>query len=206
MIKTVKGMIEYDTDFANDKASNEEGVRLINEIMTQAVIEGFVGYYTIYNEITVEIALWRNKKEHDLYIERGYEFETIGHLHALVTILNNDLASAKPKYFRIYHSYHATVSFTLDDKNYWLGYDFKRELDAESLDDAYDKIIHYIEDNHLITISKNARQNKAHIYVDTKNGAKSIGWVYRMQTEIDNGTRYVKKNGHAWIVIRQFVD
>lgn len=105
------------------------------------------------------------------------------------------------------NEYLVKVRFTLDDTNYWIDHDFTREIEAENLEQAYSDVVEIIKEDCFMTVSANAIRNRQIIYVDDKNGvAKQVGYVYRIHTEIDNGTRLVTKLGHAWVTIKQLIE
>lgn len=111
-IQLTQEMIEYDNAYANELEDPKEGKALIEKIMAEAKNLGFSGIYNIYDYGTsVEVSVYANQEEYEKDRDDGREYNTYGFLGGLVSALNRDLQSDKPKWFG-----NTKVNNTVDPK------------------------------------------------------------------------------------------
>ena len=85
----------------------------------------------------------------------------------------------------------------------------KKRISADSLEDALEIYREQVEEEHYISISKNAIKNKSEMFVDMPNGeAKQVGYVITGKTEFDKGdyTGYSTQYIDLWVTILTVVD
>lgn len=85
--------------------------------------------------------------------------------------------------------YQFNYTVTPSQDGYWIDIRNKKQaINAESLDDAIDKFVEFMEEKEYVTISKTARKRPAKMYADYKDGTtKEVGRVFKASMEIDFG-------------------
>ncbi len=78
---------------------------------------------------------------------------------------------------------------TPSGEGYWIDIrNQKQAIVAETLDEAIDKFVEFMEERNFVSISKTARKHPAMMYCDCKDGStKEIGRVFKASMEIDFG-------------------
>lgn len=84
-------------------------------------------------------------------------------------------------------TYQFNYTVTPSQKGYWIDIrNQKRAIEAESLDEAIDKFVEFMEHTEFVTISKTARKRPQTMYCDCKDGStKEVGSVFKASMEID---------------------
>lgn len=86
-------------------------------------------------------------------------------------------------------TYQFNFSVTPSHKGYWIDIvNQKHAISADTLDEAIDKFVEFMEEKHFVTISKTARKHPSTMYCDYKDGStKEVGRVFKASMEIDFG-------------------
>lgn len=82
-------------------------------------------------------------------------------------------------------------------------------INADSVENALEIYREQVEEQHYITISKNAIKNKSKMFVDLLDGgAKQVGYVITGKTAFDKGdyTGYSTQYIDLWVTILTVVD
>ena len=85
----------------------------------------------------------------------------------------------------------------------------EKHISADSLENALEIYREQVEEEHYISISKNAIKNKSKMFVDMPDGdAKQVGYVITGKTEFDKGdyTGYSTQYIDLWVTILTVVD
>ena len=85
--------------------------------------------------------------------------------------------------------YQFNFTVTPSQKGYWIDIcNQKQAISADTLDEAIDKFVEFMEKRHFVTISKTARKHPRTMYCDCKDGTtKEVGRVFKASMEIDYG-------------------
>lgn len=85
--------------------------------------------------------------------------------------------------------YQFNYTVTPSSEGYWIDIRNKKQaIEAESLDEAIDKFVEFMEEKEFVTISKTARKRPQTMYADFKDGStKEVGRVFKASMEIDFG-------------------
>lgn len=85
----------------------------------------------------------------------------------------------------------------------------EKRISADSVENALEIYREQVEEEHYISISKNAIKNKSEMFVDMPDGdAKQVGYVITGKTEFDKGdyTGYSTQYVDLWVTILTVVD
>ena len=85
----------------------------------------------------------------------------------------------------------------------------EKRISADSVENALEIYREQVEEEHYISISKNAIKNKSEMLVDMPDGeAKQVGYVITGKTEFDKGdyTGYSTQYIDLWVTILTVVD
>ena len=85
----------------------------------------------------------------------------------------------------------------------------EKRIGADSVENALEIYREQVEEEHYISISKNAIKNKSEMFVDMPDGdAKQVGYVITGKTEFDKGdyTGYSTQYVDLWVTILTVVD
>lgn len=98
-----------------------------------------------------------------------------------------------------------------NDKKWYIDSDIisEKRISADSLENALEIYREQVEEEHYISISKNAIKNKSEMFVDMPGGdAKQVGYVITGKTEFDKGdyTGYSTQYIDLWVTILTVVD
>lgn len=86
-------------------------------------------------------------------------------------------------------TYQFNFTVTPSQDGYWIDIRNQKEaISAETLDEAIDKFVEFMEQTHGVTISKTSRKRPQKMYADYKDGStKEVGRVFSASMEIDMG-------------------
>ena len=98
-----------------------------------------------------------------------------------------------------------------NDKKWYIDSDIisEKRISADSVENALEIYREQVEEEHYISISKNAIKNKSEMFVDMPDGdAKQVGYVITGKTEFDKGdyTGYSTQYIDLWITVLTVVD
>lgn len=85
----------------------------------------------------------------------------------------------------------------------------EKRINADNVESALEIYREQVEEEHYISISKNAIKNKSEMFVDTPEGdTKQTGYVITGKTEFDKGdcTGYSTQYIDLWVTILTVVD
>lgn len=94
-------------------------------------------------------------------------------------------------------------------KHWWIDGNIVTEktIPAESVATALEEYRERVENDHYISISRNAIKSRRPMYVDTKGGEKQIGYVITGRADFDaENYRYVKQYVDLWVEIITVTD
>lgn len=93
---------------------------------------------------------------------------------------------------------------------WWIDSDIvtEKRIGAETVADALEIWREQVEEQHYITVSKNAIKNKSEMFVDTDNGVKQVGYVITGKTEFENRDNYKWSAQYIdlWVTILTVID
>lgn len=93
---------------------------------------------------------------------------------------------------------------------WWIDSDIvtEKRIHAETVADALEIWRGQVEEQHYITVSKNAIKNKSEMFVDTDNGAKQVGYVITGKTEFEDSKNYRWSEQYIdlWVTILTVID
>lgn len=98
-----------------------------------------------------------------------------------------------------------------NDKKWYIDSDIisEKRISADSVENALEIYREQVEEEHYISISKNAIKNKSKMFVDMPGGdTKQVGYVITGKTEFDKGdyTGYSTQYIDLWVTILTVVD
>lgn len=88
-------------------------------------------------------------------------------------------------------------------KGYWIDIcNQKQNITAETLEEAIDKFVEFMEDRHGVTISKTARKRPKKMYFDRPDGTPcECGRIFKGAIDIDYGNEWKKKYCTVWAMV-----
>lgn len=90
------------------------------------------------------------------------------------------------------------------EKDFWIDRDIVTNFYTpfEDLNIALNKWIEHVKNEADISISETAKKRREPIFIDTKNGAQQIGFIFKGSTEIDfEGRGWKKRHVNLWVEI-----
>ena len=76
----------------------------------------------------------------------------------------------------------------------------KKTIEADSLKEALAIYANMVEEKHYIKISPSALKNKKAMYIDTKEGAKQVGYVITAKADFEmSNYRWVEQYIDLWV-------
>lgn len=83
----------------------------------------------------------------------------------------------------------------------------KKTIEADSLKEALAIYANMVEEKHYIKISPSALKNKKAMYIDTKEGAKQVGYVITAKAEFETSNyRWVEQYIDLWVNVVTVTD
>lgn len=93
------------------------------------------------------------------------------------------------------------------DNSWWTTFRNESEtIAAENVSDAKELYFDILSQKYGFEVSKSARKTADKMFVDTPNGSKQIGFVYKAKTQIDVNCKWVNKYADIWTSIYQLTN
>lgn len=104
-------------------------------------------------------------------------------------------------------SYLFRFNVTPTDNSWWTTFRNESEhVNAESVSEAEERFFDILEQKYGFEVSNSAKKRPNKMYIDTPDGSKQVGFVYKAKTQIDVSGKWTNKYADIWTSIYQLTN